>query len=121
MNSVRDLFLDFQDYRGGRNSEEGGGGGRWLTRPASHYYVLYPLRKSKSSGFPNQGLSSSALWRHEDFSQRAYTRNTDLLMLGSFNLRSLTRNVGPFPKEGFVVRTLQQKGPTLVAWLSKFK
>ena len=42
-------------------------------------------------------------------------------MLGSFNLRSYTRNVGPFPKEGFVVRTLQQKGPTLVAWLSRFK
>ena len=29
--------------------------------------------------------------------------------------------MGPFPKEGFVVRTLQQKGPTLVAWLSRFK
>ena len=27
MNSVRDLFLDFQECRGGRSSEEGGGGG----------------------------------------------------------------------------------------------
>ena len=55
------------------------------------------------------------------FHSALFTRTTDLLMLDSFNLRSYTRNVAPFPKEGFVVRTLQQKGPTLVAWLSRFK
>ena len=29
--------------------------------------------------------------------------------------------MGPFREEGCVVQTLQQKGPTLVAWLSRFK
>ena len=84
-------------------------------------YALYPLTDTKSSDLPNQGLSSTALWRHEDFSQRAFSRTTDLLMLGSFNLRCYKRNVGPFPKEGYVLETFLQKDPTLVVCLSSFK
>ena len=98
MNSVRDLFLDFQECRGGRNSEEGGwgGGGRWLTSAASHYYVLYPLRKSKSSGLPNQGLTSTALWRHEDFSQRAFYSHYRPTDVGLFQLTILHKKCGTF-------------------------
>ena len=103
MNSVRDLFLEFQECRDGRNSEEGGwggggggGGGRWLTSAASHYYVLYPLRKSKSSGLPNQGLTSTALWRHEDFSQRAFYSHYRPTDVGLFQLTILHKKCGTF-------------------------
>ena len=84
-------------------------------------YALYPVTENKSFDLRDQGFSSTALWRHEDFSQRAFTRTTDVLMLGSFNLRCYTTNVGPFPKEGTVLETFQQKDPTLVVWLSSFK
>ena len=84
-------------------------------------YALSPLTETKSYDLPNQALSSTALWRHEDFSQRAFSRTADLLMSGSFNLRCYTRNVGPFPKEGYVLETFQQKDPALVVFLSSFK
>ena len=98
----------------------GGGEGGWLVWLLTTY-ALYPLTETKRSDLPNQGLSPTALWRQEDFSQDAFSRTTYLLMLCSFNLRCYTTNVGPFPKEGSVLQTFQQKHPTLVVCLSRFK
>ena len=82
-----------------------------MTIVASHYVRPLPFHSSKPKvlTFQNQCLRSTALWRNEDFSQRAVIRTTDPLMLGSFNLRCYTSNVGPFPKEGSVLQTFDQK------------
>ena len=113
MISVRDLFLDFQECRGGRNSEErpvlrlprsrggrssegGVGGGRWLTSAASHYYVLYPLRKSKSSGLPNQGLTSTARfyshYRPTGWALSTYDPTQEMWDLGRLRCATLAKS-----------------------------
>ena len=78
-----------------------------MTSVASHYIRPLPFHRNQKSDLPNQGLSSTALWRHEDFSQRALTRTTDLLMLGSFNLRCYTRIVFTifFNRKIFLIQT----------------
>ena len=55
MNSVRDLFLDFQECRVGGNSEEGGGGGMV---DQCGFALLRPLPYQKKQKFwpPKSGF-----------------------------------------------------------------
>ena len=112
MNSVRDLFLDFQECRGGRNSEEGGGRGvgGWLVR----------LRTTTSSSLsekqkfwpPKSGFDfDSTVETRRLVTARFLTRTTDLLMLGSFNLQSYTRNVDLFLRKASLCERYSKKVP----------
>ena len=100
----------------------GGRGGGWLNSAALH--CVRPLAFQRNQKFwpLKSGFEfDSTVESRRLYTARFYSHLNDQLMLGSFNLRCNTRNVGPFREEGCIVQTLQQNGLTLVAWLFRFK
>ena len=99
-NSVRELFSDFHECRGARKW----GGGGWLTSAALH--CVRPLAFQRNQKFwpLKSGFEfDSTVESQRLYTGRFYSHLNDQLMLGSFNLRCNTRNVGPFREEGCIV------------------